>query len=668
MTTLTFEKITLPSAQLGGESSLPPLAIKQIDKENEPIPCFAEDEGLYVNYGETIFGFPYRAQDMYDRELKDREYDSAILENDYLKATFLPQFGGKLWSLIDKTTGKELLFRNDVVRPCNLAIRNAWTSGGVEWNMGVVGHSPMTCSLVNTARTQLEDGTPVLRFYWFERIRCCIAQMDFFLPEDSKNLFVRTRITNPNEETTPMYWWSNIAAGQDNGVRVVVPAEEAYLAESTADSLIYRVASIPQFNGVDVTYPLRSPNAYDYFWKVKGNGLRYICQLDKDGYGLATSATDMLRGRKLFVWGDTQGGRRWQNFLTADDQTGSYCEIQVGLARTQLECVPMPPRTVWEWVETYGAMQADKEKIHGSWTDARAEVEGIFAQSLTKDFLEKLLDNTRTMAKSQAQSVYQAEGWAELENLRRKASGERGLMCDHLQFAATEDAQEAWIRLLDEGTVGQHDPREIPVSYQSQAQWLQLLRKAIADKDQNNWYAYYLLGTAEAAKLNYPEAKELLQKSMALQPSAWAGYVLAIVAQEEKDNDACIRYIVDAFKLRNDDISLAREVFRCLYQAQDNTLTVKLFERAAETVKKNPRCIIFYAYALARCGQLDKAEKLLVNNGKYLVVPDIREAETMTSDLWVYINKAKGISEAEMGEPPRELDFRMLYNNVKEEN
>ena len=111
--------------------------------------------------------------------------------------------------MIDKRRDRELLFTNDVVRPCNLAVRNAWLSGGIEWNAGFRGHHPYTCSLLHTAQTRLEDGTPVLRFYYFERMRCAVVQMDFFLPQGSELLYARIRITNPNDHVAPMYWWSN---------------------------------------------------------------------------------------------------------------------------------------------------------------------------------------------------------------------------------------------------------------------------------------------------------------------------------------------------------------------------------------------------------------------------------------------------------------------------
>ena len=44
---------------------------------------------------------------------------------------------------------------NPVFQPGNLAIRNAWFSGGVEWNMGIRGHSVYTCSPVFAARVHM---------------------------------------------------------------------------------------------------------------------------------------------------------------------------------------------------------------------------------------------------------------------------------------------------------------------------------------------------------------------------------------------------------------------------------------------------------------------------------------------------------------------------------
>jgi hypothetical protein len=53
-----------------------------------------------------------------------------VLENDILKATFMPVSGGRLWSLYHKPEQRELLNRNPVFQPANLANRNAWFSGG----------------------------------------------------------------------------------------------------------------------------------------------------------------------------------------------------------------------------------------------------------------------------------------------------------------------------------------------------------------------------------------------------------------------------------------------------------------------------------------------------------------------------------------------------------
>ena len=191
MTELRIEKLNLPAADFNGVSTLPSISERLRSSFDEKKFMLSEDDGLFIEYGMVDYAFPYKTQDNYTRSVKAAEQSCVVLENEYLKATFLPHFGGKLHSLFDKVENRDLLFSNTVIRPCNLAVRNAWMSGGVEWNCGYVGHHPFTCDLMHTAQTSLDDGTPVLRFYQYERIRGAVYQLDFFLPDGSKMLFVR---------------------------------------------------------------------------------------------------------------------------------------------------------------------------------------------------------------------------------------------------------------------------------------------------------------------------------------------------------------------------------------------------------------------------------------------------------------------------------------------
>ncbi len=662
MTELRIEKLNIPAANMGEHSSLPMIShsIRSYFKRDQF--KLGESDGLYLGYGAVESALPYRSQDNYGRELYDSEQTVVVLENDYLKATFFASLGGKLHSLYDKTEGKELLFSNSVLRPCHLAIRNAWMSGGVEWNCGYIGHHAFTCSPIHAARTKLDDGTPVLRFYQYERIRSAVYQMDFFLPEGSKLLFVRTKIVNPSFEVLPMYWWSNIATPDVEGNRVIVPATTTFTAK---DGYPVKIA-VPEYNGVDITYPAENPIAIDYFWNIPEDERKYICQVDKNGYGLVQTSTKRLRGRKLFVWGASQGGDRWKNFLTADGESGSYNEIQAGLAQTQYECLPMPPKTTWEWVEAYGAIKTDPAKAHGTWEEARRESADRLNEMITADSLEKLLADTKKMAKTPAEkTLFSADGWGALEQKRRELAGDDA-MCDYLDFGDLSDEQLPWLSLLEDGTLGKHDPKEPPISYICGKEWTKKLREAVEDKDADNWFSWLQLGLCTLATEDYESAERILNKSLELSRSPWALHALAIVYRELGDREKEIEYMLAALELRKEDVSLAKETLQALYWAEHFDEIEKAYLSLPAEVQKNPRCTVCYAFALINKGDIEGAEAILYKDGGF-ILPDIREGETITLDLWIEIEKKKAQRDGTFFDennidPPTFVDFRMFSN------
>jgi hypothetical protein len=168
---LRFEKYIIRSASLGVENPLPDIKnVSYIHAGFDVTDRVTAEERAGLGKGKINTLLPYTNQDNYDRNRNDRAFNAAILENKYIKAVFLPELGGRLWSLEDKTTRKEVLYKNCVYQPCNLALRNAWFSGGVEFNVGIKGHNPLTCSPLFAEKVTYEDGTEILKMFEFERI------------------------------------------------------------------------------------------------------------------------------------------------------------------------------------------------------------------------------------------------------------------------------------------------------------------------------------------------------------------------------------------------------------------------------------------------------------------------------------------------------------------
>lgn len=644
----------LLSASLNDESSLPPLS-DMSNVQNMTESNLGEEDGLFIGYGFLDSIFPYKMQDMYKRELCEREYLTATLENDYLKAVFLPDFGGRLWSLYDKKAGKELLYHNSAIRPCNLAVRNAWLAGGIEFNCGMVGHGPFTCSTMFTAEASFEDGTPVLRMYEYERIRGIVYQMDFFLPEDSRLLYGRMRIVNPSREVVPMYWWTNIAVPENKEYRNVVNAASAYTNIGRKVSKV----SAPLNNGIDTTYPTNNPIAVDYFWKIPDKERKYTAYLGKEGYGFVQTSTSRLKGRKLFVWGQGKGGSRWQEFLTKDGDAGRYVEIQAGLGNTQYECLPMPPNTAWEWLEAYGAMQTDGEKIHGDYDIANGEVSKTLEQLISEEKLEKMLLETKNAALLPAKKmICNGSGWGALERKRREVQNEKEL-CPHLDFGETGELQKTWLTLLCNGRLDDIDAEVLPNSWMYQKEWTALL-----EKSEPSYGKYIHLAAIYFVEKKLEKALEMCNNAIKISVGPAALYILSQIKRIKGDING---FSADAEAVRQllpEDISVARMAFAAMLENKEYGKIISTYEKLSDTVKKDGRVSMFYCFALLYTDRVDDADKFLNLNGG-ICVDDIREGEISITDLYIKIEEAKAkrdnkpFDETKLSIPVK-FDFRMF--------
>lgn len=660
MTTLKTGTMRLPGTRLGSPTPLPAMFA---EKPLTLATRLNEDDGLFIGYGNTRTALPHSMQNEYGNELVELEVDTVTLENACLKAVFLPGYGGRMWSLFDKAAGRPLVHENPILKIQNFAVRNAWMAGGVEWNFGQRGHDVYTCSPVFAARLQADDGTPVLRLYEFNRLRAVFYQLDFYLPEDSSFLYVRVRLMNDRDETTPFYYWSNIACRETAPMRIVTPAATNFANTYVGENQhALTNQPLPESGlGFDVTYPTRHPIPRDHFFNIAPADRRFEAAIYEDGYGLIHTSTDRLRGRKLFVWGQSVGGHHWQRRLTAPDAP-DYLEIQGGIAQTQMECLPLPPNTAWEWLEAYGALQADPDRIFGEWSTAGREVGKKLAAKLPRRQLDALLAATRdTIARKPAHEIlFRGSGWGALEHaVMRKPETLR--LSRHLDFGPLGERQAPWAEFHRTGRLPQ-----IPVAagnYQVQSEWRNKLAAAVRDAEAANPAAWlhYGIGCYEAG--DYERAETAFRRALELEETPQAHYALANVARITRRPELAILHFGKALAGLPDDGTLAREALRAMAENQAFDMLAATYEGLPEAIRALPMCRLHYAAALTARNEPAAAMAILMENGG-LEVPDIREGEVSLSDLYLRIQHVRAKQENRQPTPeeltiPASLDFRM---------
>lgn len=633
-----LEKKVYKVSSITSVSDVPHLSLeKEAHKAKSDIDNF---EGLFIDYGWRETSYPYTQQNSYAEET-EQEITVAVLENEYLYAEFLPTLGGRLWKLYDKKKQRDVLYTNDVIRFRNLSIRNAWFSGGVEWNCGIIGHSPFTCSQMYCAFVQGKNGEDVLRFYEFERVREIYYQIDFWL--DENKLMTAVRIENQNSEVVPMYWWSNMATPEYKGGRVVVPANSAY---NNSDGMGIKKSQIPFDNGIDVSYPENILNTIDYFYDIAKNDDKFIANVDSEGYGLLQFSSSNLKGRKLFSWGHRKGSSNWQKMLT--DKAGDYVEIQAGLGKTQYECIPMPPKCVWSFSECYTLADIPESKVNLPYNELVNVVrEQIHSLGGCSALDEKLPDFLNDISLQKGDVVLSGSGFGYLN----KTLG--GKAPEHLAFYA-DDEVKPWIDLAENKTL----MGRLSFAYGCKMENLLMKNRNIC-----NWNIAYQLALLAYDRREFEKAKQYCAQSLIFDNNEYNNHLYGFILYQ-LDDERSVYFAEKCIDINSGSYCLAESVFALLLKQKAYSSVIGCFDKLSEDIKQNPRILMYLSMAYLKAGDAKKAEEILTGNGG-LVLLDFREGDKFLDILYRSIRKTVYGENYNDVIVPEQFDF--IVSDIKTE-
>jgi tetratricopeptide (TPR) repeat protein len=316
---------------------------------DEASPIFYTGRGVQGAAGHF---YPYPAQTNLGDKLTMETYNMVYLENEYLKVTILPAFGGKLFSAIDKTNGHELFHRNSTVKPDLIGTLGAWISGGIEWCFPH-HHRPTTLLPADYVAVQNEDGSATIWIGETERNLGLRGVIGITLHPGRSCVEAKYYLNNSKDVTRNFLFWANVAITANENFRTFWPPSQEIGVYHNNTSFVHWPVShenykgIDYTSGVDLTWWKNHPDPVSFFfWQSKEGFI--------GGYDYAQKAGTVHVGdvhdnktSKLWQFGPGLQGQNARRKLTDDGK--AYVELMTGtFSNNQPDYGWFSPHTVKE--------------------------------------------------------------------------------------------------------------------------------------------------------------------------------------------------------------------------------------------------------------------------------------------------------------------------------
>ncbi len=314
--------------------------------EKRVIPTFTISKGMpsatLFDIEETKSPYPRSMLDTGTRSSQpiDREYTLYVIESDLMRVEVLPEVGGRVWSIIYKRTGRNLLWTNDCIKPVDAGRRRGWIEGSIEFPFPVSNHGQDTMEPYRASMRQGADGSATVTVGHYDHFYRFWGSYDITLNPYEARVAITVRLHNPTPVRNRYQIWINGAVDAGDDMQFVFPVD--YVAGHG-------------FGGVH-PWPMWDDGAYDRsFWKNQAEQLG-VFGWGADFLGVYYHKSDCgtlrwcdhneAEGIKMWTWG------------TASNWTAEYSigkppcvEIQWGRWPTQEMYGWLEPHSTDTWTE-----------------------------------------------------------------------------------------------------------------------------------------------------------------------------------------------------------------------------------------------------------------------------------------------------------------------------
>lgn len=278
--------------------------------------------------------YPYPFYDVQSGDKKDIQYKALILENEYLRLCVLPELGGRFYSMLDKTTGYEAVYKNRVVKPALIGTLGAWISGGVEWN--TPHHHRATSMIpVDYAVSKNEaDGSVTVWVGEYEK-RCRTRWMTGLTLSPGKAYVKATfKSMNVTPLQYPALYFANAAVPVNDDYQFIFPPD----VELMTFHYVTEFCRWPVLNQVFQSYDYTHGENLSWWNAAKQPVSFFVMETRRDfmggidhgrGTGIVLVGDHRIfKGKKLWNWGKNEVQEVWDEKLT--DEDGPYAELMMG--------------------------------------------------------------------------------------------------------------------------------------------------------------------------------------------------------------------------------------------------------------------------------------------------------------------------------------------------